>query len=390
MLRIEGRWAWASTGVAVWLASAGTAHAQPDPPAPKETASLERPGVEAATITFGAKPAPAPDPIIEGPPTPAREERPIAPAVNAPGPTEPAKTNPPPPPRSTYSIPWQLRSIGVSTGVRADTTFASYEDTGGRRGSTVASGLTLGFKIPGIGGQGTGLGLVGRVMMVEDTAPAASGDAGAPAAPGGGVAVVNPLVGAVAAAKLGRWLRGNAFLGFTAPIGAGGGDSPDKGLANARTKGNAARAGMDGALFAVNDRAIASGLGLAFVGHDLTVQIEATIIQMNRTRGEDVQPEASKTNFTSGLHAGYFFTRAVSFGSELRYQRWINAPFAVENDRTETSRDNLTVAGGPRLHLDVGGASVHPGVAYWRGLDKPLAASTPNYNGVQFDVPVVF
>jgi hypothetical protein len=71
-------------------------------------------------------------------------------------------------------------------------------------------------------------------------------------------------------------------------------------------------------------------------------------------------------------------------------QRWLNAPFAVENDTTGTLEDNLTVAVGPRWHVHVGPVWIHPGIAYWRGLDKPLAASTPNYNTLQLDVPFVF
>jgi len=37
-----------------------------------------------------------------------------------------------------------------------------------------------------------------------------------------------------------------------------------------------------------------------------------------------------------------------------------------------------------------GAVWIRPGIAYWRGLDKPLAASTPNYNSFQLDIPFVF
>src|SRR5689334_8548832 len=127
MRRIGRGRAWTSGVVVVSWAVAGSAQAQPDAPAPEAAASLERPAEAPAKITFGVKPAPSPDPIIEGPATAAREERPIALVVDAPGPGKPAKTTAPPRPPMAYSIPWQLRSIGVSTGIRADTTFATYE-----------------------------------------------------------------------------------------------------------------------------------------------------------------------------------------------------------------------------------------------------------------------
>ncbi len=103
-----------------------------------------------------------------------------------------------------------------------------------------------------------------------------------------------------------------------------------------------------------------------------------------------MQREATKTNFTSGIHVGYFVLPLLSFGLNLRYQRWINAPFAVEKDTTGTLVDNWTVGIGPRLHIPLGGGiKIHPGVAYAQGLDKPMR-SPLDYHIVQLDVPVTF
>ena len=147
---------------------------------------------------------------------------------------------------------------------------------------------------------------------------------------------------------------------------------------------------MDNALFAVNDLTVIPGVGAAWVAHGLTVQVEATVLHLMRVRGEAVQPEASKTNFTSGLHVGYYIVPELSVGAELRYQRWLNPPIAFEKDPTERTLDNLTAAIGPRVHVKAGPLTLRPGIAYARGLDKPLAAATPNYHLVTFDVPAFF
>lgn len=301
---------------------------------------------------------------------------------------EPAKNPPPKPP--PYSLPWQLRPVIAPTVIRVDSTLSTYEDAGARPGRTIATGLTGSYKIPGTGGPGAGFAIVGRLMLVDDSPPETPPPVGAAPAPKGGVALVNPLLGAAYAMKLGKGFRTNFFFGFTLPIGMGGGATPDKGQANSRAKGVNARAAMDNALFAVNDLTVIPGASIAYVNHNLTVQLEATLLHLMRTRGDAVQKEATKTNFTTGLHVGYFFLPAFSVGTELRYQRWINAPFVVENDKTDTLIDNLTFAIGPRFHIKAGPVWIRPGVAYWRGLDKPLAAATPNYHSVQFDIPVLF
>jgi hypothetical protein len=147
---------------------------------------------------------------------------------------------------------------------------------------------------------------------------------------------------------------------------------------------------MDNALFAVNDLSVIPGLDVAYVGRGFTVQAEATLFEIGRVRGAAAQHEATKTNFTAGLHAGWFATRMLSIGGELRYQQWIDAPFAVENGVAGTSWNNVSFAVGPRLHFPVGGTSwVRPGVAFSRGIAGSLAGAM-NADIVQVDVPVVF
>ncbi len=280
-----------------------------------------------------------------------------------------------------YSLPWQLRPIVAPTVIRSDTSIAAYENAASTGGTTIVTSVLAAYKIPGTGGPSVGLSPVARLTMINDSPPAGNG----------GLAVVNPLVGAGYAMKFGGGFRANFFLGVTLPVGMGGGDAPDPGVANSRSKGVLARSAMDNALFAVNDLTVIPGVGIAYVAHGLTVQAEATLLQLTRVRGDKVQQEASKTNFTSGIHVGYFVASLVSLSAELRYQRWINAPFVVEKDTTDTLVDNLTVGVGPRFHFKLGDSMwIRPGIAYSRGLDKPMAAAAPNYHILQIDVPVLF
>jgi hypothetical protein len=155
---------------------------------------------------------------------------------------------------------------------------------------------------------------------------------------------------------------------------------------------------MDDSLFAVDDFALIPGIDLAWVGAGFTVQAEATLFQLWRVSGSAVNPitkkapdpDETKTNFTSGIHVGYFVVPLLSFGVDLRYQRWISTPVFIQKDTTGTLVDNLTVAIGPRLHIPLGGGiKVHPGLAYAHGLDKPMN-SPLNYQIVQLDIPVTF
>jgi hypothetical protein len=282
-----------------------------------------------------------------------------------------------------YSVPWQLRPIVAPTVIRAESSFAFYEDRGGAGGTTMASLVTAGYRIPGTGPPNAGLAVVARGAFVTDDPPPGN-------ATRGGATFVNPLAGVTYAMKFAGGLRLNAFLGASVPVGGGGGNSPDDGSLNSRVKGQSARGQLENAMFAVNDFTVIPGIGVAYVKDGLTVQVEATLLHLMRVRGEAAQPEAIKTNMTSGVHVGYFLLPELSLGAELRYQRWLNAPFAVEKDATGATRDTLTVAVGPRVHIELGDLRFRPGVSYQRGLDKPLASATPNYHIVQLDLPLFF
>lgn len=100
----------------------------------------------------------------------------------------PAESEPPKPSPTPYSLPWQLRSVMPSDGVRLDSALAFYNDrndnSGGFAAATVASGA---YKLL------PNLALMGRLGMVNNNPPA-----GAP----GATSLVNPLFGSI----LGAWM----------------------------------------------------------------------------------------------------------------------------------------------------------------------------------------
>lgn len=275
------------------------------------------------------------------------------------------------PPRP-YSLPWQLRPAAAVNVVRSDTSMAFFENpSNGDRGSTVATTLLASAKIT------PELAPMVRFAWVHTSPP--GGDPSS--------ALVNPLVGLTWAPAIGPDWKLAFFAACTAPIGQGGGDSPDKGKATARNAGIPARSGMDNALFAVNDLTPMGGASLAWLGGGFTVQVEATVLELLRVRGADAQPDSAKTNFTSGLHVGYFVAPPLSIGAELRMQRWLTTPVMVEKD--STARDTFTFAIGARGHIPLGGGRfLRPGISYSRAIDDPL--SSAKYQIVQVDIPFVF
>ena len=149
-------------------------------------------------------------------------------------------------------------------------------------------------------------------------------------------------------------------------------------------------------MFAVNDFVIFPGAGFAYTNFGFTAQVEATLLQLTQVRGgEKAQPDDSRTNFTTGAHLGYFIIPQLSIGGDLRYQRWLSTPKAVEADEALADdaqlgvRDTTTFAVGPRFHIKLSDSVwFRPGVAFAMPLDKPMSKS--KYKIVQLDLPLAF
>ena len=323
-------------------------------------------------VGTAAGPALAADPPAQpvlaqapGAPSPS----PGAPSVAAS--TQPAATVPAPPP-PPYSLPWQLRPVAAGNVVRSDTAISFWENPAGETASTVASTLLLSYKVL------PRLAPIVRLAYVHNApgSGAASGNA-----------FVNPLVGAVYGLDLAPGLKLGLFLGVTIPVGQGG-DKPAAmdTTAAAAAAGINARSAMDNALFAVNFMTVLPGVGLAYTKAGFTAQVEATVLQLTRVRNGDIERDSKRTNLTAGLHLGYFVIPQLSFGSELRFQRWLSDPAMLQ--MFPERRETLTFAVGPRGHFKIGNRWFRPGLAYAQGIDDPLKKRKDRI--VQIDLPFVF
>jgi hypothetical protein len=256
--------------------------------------------------------------------------------------------------------------------IRSDTSLALYENPAGDSGTTVASLLLASYKVTDELAPMVRLGLVNNS---PPTGPSATN-------------FLNPVLGALYGLKLSPELKLGLFLGVTVPIGSGGGNSAATEKRAANGAGASARAAMDNAMFAVNDFTVFPGVDLAYVAHGFTAQVEATLFQLTRVKGDaPVAPDSSRTNFTSGVHVGYFLIPMLSVGAELRHQRWLSTPTPVKAN--SALRDTTTVAFGPRVHVKLGPTMwLRPGFAFGLPLDDPM--KTAKYKLFQFDVPFVF
>ena len=350
-------------------------------PARAEEAPAAGPPAETTTTTTPEAPVAAPPPI-EAAPAPALPAA-VAPvetpaiAAHASPPLPVAPSAPPPPP---YSLPWQLRPLTVGNVVRSDTSVAFYKDAAGNTGSTEVTMLLASYKIT------PSLAPVVRLGFVKNDAPATAAD---------GSSFINPVLGMAYSHRFNAF-RLAGFLGGTLPIGQGAGQKPDAGAAGADSAGINARSGMDNSIFAVNYLTGIAGVGFGYIDHGLTAQVEATLFQLFRVRGNDMTasaPDATRTNATMGLHVGYFVIPQLSLGGELRYQRWLSSPdrlvMGVKTPFADANLDNVTFGVGPRGHFALGkGMWIRPGISYSQGLDAPLNAS--KYRMIQVDLPVVF
>jgi hypothetical protein len=347
-------------------------------------ASAQAEPAAAPSDPTSAEPAPEPAPqtpetpsdvaAAETAPPPAEQSAEPAPPPEEVPPVEaappPAADKPKPPP---YSLPWQLRPVVVGNVIRSDTSLAFWENAAsGESGTTVVSTLLGSIKLT------DSFAPLIRLGVVSNSPP----DPQEPA-----TGFMNPVVGGTYSLSPTPELKIGLFLGLTVPIGSGG-DKPgtDKNV-QANGAGIWARSAMDNAMFAVNDFTVFPGVGIAYVAHGFTAQIEATLLQLTRVKGDDtIQKDSSRTNFTSGLHLGYFLAPPISIGAEIRHQRWLSTPAPVEAN--SDLRETTTFAVGPRFHLKIGEKRwIRPGISYARGLDKPMTDT--KHNMIQLDVPIV-
>lgn len=266
-----------------------------------------------------------------------------------------------------YSLPWQMRPAAPVSVVRLDSLVSLNNNS-----------TTFSYFVAGSYKAWKNLAPFVRIGVIDDTLLSNHVET---------TAVTNPALGAAYTFMLPKNFRLTSMLASTIPVGMGGGNSPDLAIQRTIRSGIFARAAMDNAMFAVNDWTIIPGIDAAWVAHKLTVQVEATFLFLTRVRGEKIQKDTFKVNFTSGLHVGYFVMPWMSLSAELHYQRWLSTPVAVAADSMQ--RDTLSVAGGVRFHFQLTDRIwLRPGLAYGRGLTGVMAKQ--NYNLVFFDLPIAF
>ena len=280
---------------------------------------------------------------------------------------------------SPYTLPWQLRSVMVGNVLRVDSAVAFYNDKAGNSGGTAAATMMTGtYKLaPNFAG-------LMRFGFVNNSPPTR--------APGA-TSFINPVLGGTYATELSNDFRLSVFLGATVPIGMGGGNTPDPSVQAANSAGILARSAMDNAMFAPNYLTIIPGVDFAYIANGLTAQLEATFFQLNRVRGENVDKDPERTNFTSGLGLGYAVTSQLSVATELRYQRWLNNQTVAATANPATQ--NLSIGIGPRLNLKYGSTVIRPGIAYTNGLMGPMGSGgytfpTNSDKIITVDIPVSF
>jgi len=344
----------AAFGSALWL-SAGVASAEPDPAPPEPAAAPAA--------------ASAPPPAAEAAPAPAADSAPapVAEASPAPDATPVADTKPKPPP---YSLPWQLRPVAPATVIRSDTAFA-FDKPAGKSGSAIVSTLLGSYKIV------PDFAVIARLGFVSNSPPAPANSA---------TTFANPVLGGLYGIKLDPSVKLGLFMAVALPLGSGSTPGSDKAKANAIAM--QARSAFDNSMFAADYLAIFPGIDIAYIAHGFTLQAEATLFELVKAKGPSTI-DRNNTNFTTGLHAGYFIIPQLSIGAEIRHQRWLSTPAAVKNDATHSIRDTTTVAIGPRLHFKLSDSVwFRPGIAFAAPLDDPMKKA--EYKIVQLDLPVSF
>jgi len=229
--------------------------------------------------------------------------------------------------------PFQLRGVVPKNGVKVDTTIAPYRLNEQRGYETVVLISTQARLSP--------ISVLQLRWGFDDNR------SGAPGASRTGF--VNPTIGALFAVPLKHGLRLATSVTMGLPLASGGGNGADPNNVLLQKQGLLARSAMDNTTFALNDVGFPVGVSLAYIGHGLTAQLDTTVIPSVRIKGAASQQDTSKVSSTCGLFFGYQLIAELSLGTELRYQRYLTTPAAVEKD--SSTRDNLTVAAGARLHL---------------------------------------
>jgi hypothetical protein len=273
--------------------------------------------------------------------------------------------------RAQYSLPWTMRPALAPTIVRVDSS-SSFSAPG----FTAVTLLTAGYAfIPGT------LGAYARAAVVHQS-PATGADA---------TVLSNPIVFGLYTPLVAPGWRVAVFAGATLPVGGGGGNEASAETLRTARAAIPTRSAMDNALFAVNYLTPTIGVGAAFIRHGLTAQADVTLLELIRVRGEGRDADATRTNFTAGVHVGYLVVPWLTASAEFHYQHWLYNPSldpTVANPAGKPA-GQATAEIGVRANLPLSRTVLaRPGVAFGFPLGGPMG--TDDYRVLHLDFPVAF
>ncbi len=296
--------------------------------------------------------------------------------------TSAAPTPPQPTPaeaRAGYALPWTMRPAIAPNLLRIESSIGFRND-----GVAAVTLLTGGYAV-----LPTKLGFYARLGLTNSALSTPNTPATHEIATG---AVTNPLLMALFTPELTKGLRLTVFGAATIPVGTGGGNAPPALAASSIATGIPTRSAMDNALFAVNYFTPIVGLGAAFMRWGFTFQVEATVLQLIRVRGENHRSatDEMRTNFTVGASVGYLLHRYVTASAEFHYQHWLSAPNLLNPPMgAAPSVNQASFEIGVRGNIPFSRTILaRPGISFGMGFNGAMADR--EYKVVHVDFPITF
>ena len=182
--------------------------------------------------------------------------------------------------------------------------------------------------------------------------------------------IANPALGFTGQVPFGKHVKVGGVAGATLPLGSGGGNTPHP----AALKAWVSSVDWGGAMFAVDHVDVFGGLKASYSLDRFTLQVESTLHQLGRVRGEAVDPIGAAATVTgSQATASCAILPALSLSSGLAETRFWNTPKAIRD--SPDSRVDYFFIVGASLDLRLArGIGFTPGLLYARALDLPLRA----------------
>jgi hypothetical protein len=197
----------------------------------------------------------------------------------------------------------------------------------------------------------------------------------------------NPAAYVNFAVPIDRHFSFAAIAGLSAPIGSGGGNSPDSNVYASVSATKYAKAMLENSLLSPNEVGVPLGFDFGYREGRFTAQLEANMSVLARVKGEAKTPDSARIPAWAAAMVGYFILPELSAAAELRYTTSLTTTAAIAKD--PSTRDNMSFAVGVRGYVRIANnIAFRPGVSYGRGIEGRL--NDLGYQYVQVDFPMVF